>query len=146
MATHDPVKCELWTGLVGPCHLGIVGPSGSRTTVPYNMVWYCRICCLMALQWVGCLGLAISTTVSMEYVEGERRGRPEICIQHRGGQSGGKRFMATMVRQCFLLLRFCSSRCWMAIHDLMKCELWTGLVGPCHLGIVGPSGSRTTVL
>ena len=45
----------------------------------------------------------------------------------------------------FILPRLCSPRCWMASHDPVKCELWTGLVGPCHLGIVGPSGSRTTV-
>ena len=37
MATHDPVKCDLWTRLVGPCHLDIVGPSGSRTTVQYTV-------------------------------------------------------------------------------------------------------------
>ena len=43
------------------------------------------------------------------------------------------------------LPRLCSPRCWMATHDPVKCELWTGLVGPCHLIIVGPSGSRTTV-
>ena len=39
MATHDPVKCELWTGLVGPSHLIIVGPSGSRTTVQW-VIYY----------------------------------------------------------------------------------------------------------
>ena len=54
MATHDSVKCKLWTRLVGPCHLDIVGPSGSRTTVLSCMKtpsMYCRICCLMVLQW-----------------------------------------------------------------------------------------------
>ena len=38
-------------GLVGPCHLVIVGPSGSRTTVLWIILIFCRICCLMALQW-----------------------------------------------------------------------------------------------
>jgi hypothetical protein len=68
MATHDPAKCELWTGLVGPCHI-IAGPSGSRATVQcnsnYQLTVYCRICCVMALQWVGCLGLAISATAQI---------------------------------------------------------------------------------
>ena len=56
-----------------PHHCGAIWQQNYSTIYVYYLYWYCRICCLMALQWVGCGGLAMSATVNTD--RGIDRGR-----------------------------------------------------------------------
>ena len=118
-----------------PRHCGAVRQQNYSTIV---LLFWCTV---GSVAWWLCNGCGVSGSRSR--LSCGRGGRPEICIQHRGGQSVGRRSICSI--SVFILPRLCPPRCWMATHDPVKCELWTGLVGPCHLIIVGPSGSRTTV-
>ena len=121
------IKCKYWDKIMSrgkcsqdidwtrrplpPRHCGAVRQQNYSTIV---LLFWCTV---GSVAWWLCNVCGVSGSRSR--LSCVRGGRPEICIQHRGGQSVGRRSVMFFV---LFLSRLCSPRCWMATHN--PCPTW----------------------